>query len=272
MSKAFRNCFRQMGTVFHGLLFVAIASSSVMAEVIAVPMGGDGSSLTQTMFWESLNAKATLLLIPGGDGKVNLKPTQTDMKNNFYQALKALTQGANGFEGVNVVIFDSPQSLDPAPRAYPVSRATKDHLARIASVVRFYKQKTGTPIWLMGHSNGGISVTEFSRFDDPEGGPALLSGLVLSEARNGSRFNEKIPSIPVLFLHHEKDGCSDATASSSLRNFEELKQANKAPTEFKYITGGETQGNPCASGHHMYYGSEMQMDDALRDFIFSHTP
>ncbi len=225
------------------------------------------------MFWRSPDAKATLVFIPGGNGQLGLKPTQTDSKNNFYHSFKSLTEGTSGSQRVNVVLFDSPEALDPAPNTYPWSRATKDHLTRISSVIRFYQQKTGTPIWIMGHSNGAVSVTEFTRFDDPDRGPSLLSGLVVSGARTGSHFDDKPLNIPVLFLHHEKDGCREGNPDASVRNFEQVKKTNTVPTEFKFITGGESQGkSPCESGYHMYNGAEMQMIDALRGFILTNTP
>jgi hypothetical protein len=258
-----------LAVFFSGL----IVTNAAFAQVIAVPNNRDGGSPTQTLFWRSADAKATLIFIPGGNGQLGLKPAQTDSKNNFYHSFKSLTEGVNGSHGVNVVLFDSPEALDPAPNTYPWSRATKDHLSRISSVIRFYKQKTGTPIWIMGHSNGAVSVTEFIRFDDPERGPSLLSGLVVSGARVGSRFDEKPLNIPILFLHHEKDGCREGNPDASVKNFEQVKKTNQAPTEFIFITGGASQGrSPCESGYHMYNGSEMQMIDALRGFILSSTP
>lgn len=255
------------------LVAIWMVTDAALAEVIAVPNGGDGGVPTQTLFWESPNAKATLVFIPGGNGQLGLKPAQTDTKNNFYHSFKELTQSANGSDGINIVLFDSPDALDPAPNSYPWSRASKGHLSRVSSVVRFYKHKTGTPIWIMGHSNGAISVTEFTRFDDPERGPSLLSGLVVSGARTGSRFDGKMRSIPVLFLHHEKDGCREGNPDASVRNFEQLKKTNTAPTEFRFIKGGVSQGkSPCESGYHMYNGAEMEMIGVLRDFILSNTP
>ena len=258
-----------------GIAFVvaALFASAAEADVIAVPFG-DGGVPTQTLFWESADAKATLVFIPGGIGQLNLKPTQTDTNNNFYQALKTLSQPANGSPGIDVVLFDSPSGLDLNPRGYPWSRASKDHLGRISSVVRFYKQKTNLPIWIMGHSNGAVSVTEFIRFVDPEGGPALITGLVVSGARSGTHFDEKALGIPVLFLHHANDQCRDAFPNDSVRNFEQVKKTSTAATEFRYIKGGEVQSSksPCESGYHMYNGAETEMVDALRGFTSSNMP
>ena len=267
---------RWLGILAISFILAAIGAplfaNTAKAQVIAVPAGDEGSAPTQTMLWESPDAIATLIFIPGGIGQLGLKPTQTDTKNNFYQSLKLLTHGTSSSKGISVVLFDSPAALDLNPRGYPWSRASKEHLKRISSVVRFYKQRTEKPIWLMGHSNGAVSVTELVRFDDPERGPALLSGLVVSGARTGTHFDAKPLGIPVLFLHHANDQCRDALPSSSVKNFEQVKQANKAPTEFRFIKGGEAEArSPCQSGYHMYNGAETEMVEALRSFISANT-
>lgn len=257
------------------LLFfgAATATSSASAEVIPVGNGTGGDVPTQTLYWESSDARATLVLIPGGAGSLGLKPTQKETRNSFYQALKKLTDTTTGHPGINVVLFDSPGRLDSSPRGYPSSRATADHLSRISSVIRFYKQKTGKPVWLMGHSNGAVSITEFLRYDDPERAPSHLSGLIVSGARKVAYFDERPLDMPVLFLHHERDGCSNADPRASVKNFEQVKKTNTSVTEFRFVKSGEPENSsPCDSGYHMYYGADREMTEALRTFILSNVP
>jgi len=255
------------------LLLLFGAGTSASAEVIPVGNGTGGDVPTQTLYWESSDAKATLVLIPGGAGYLGLKPTQKDPRNNFYQALKKLTDTTTGNPGINVVLFDSPSRLDSNPRGYPSSRATADHLSRISSVIRFYKQKTGKPVWLMGHSNGAVSITEFLRYNDPERAPSQISGLIVSGARKVAYFDERPVDLPVLFLHHEKDGCSNADPRASVKNFEQVKETNKSVTEFRFLKSGEPENSsPCESGYHMYYGADIEMNEVLRNFILSNVP
>jgi hypothetical protein len=106
-----------------GLAVVLAAVGAVMlastacAQVIAVPNGDAVSAPTQTLFWESANAQATLIFIPGGEGQLGLKPTQKDTRNDFYQSLKKLTENQGTGAGTNVVLFDSPEALDSTRRA-----------------------------------------------------------------------------------------------------------------------------------------------------------
>ena len=256
------------------LLFgAATAITSASAEVIPVGNGTGGDVPTQTLYWESADARATLVLVPGGAGSLGLQLTQKEPRNSFYQALKKLTGTTTGHPGIHVVVFDSPNRLDSNPRGYPSSRATADHLSRISSVIRFYKQKTGKPVWLMGHSNGAVSITEFLRYDDPERALSHISGLIVSGARKVAYFDERPLDVPVLFLHHERDGCSNADPRASVRNFEQVKKTNKSVTEFRFVKSGQPEsGSPCEGGHHMYYGADIEMNEALRTFILSNVP
>ncbi len=255
------------------LLLLLGAGTSASAEVIPVGHGTGGDVPTQTLYWESSDAKATLVLIPGGAGHLGLNPTRKDPSNSFYQALKKLTDTTAGNPGINVVLFDSPSQLDSNPRGYPSSRATADHLSRISGVIRFYKQKTGKPVWLMGHSNGAVSITEFLRYNDPERAPSQISGLIVSGARKVAYFEERPIGMPVLFLHHERDGCANADPRASVQNFEQVKKTNTSVTEFRFLKSGEPESSsPCASGYHMYYGADIEMNEVLRNFILSNSP
>ena len=254
------------------LLGAAATATPALAEVIAVGNGTGSDVPTQTLYWESPDAKATLILIPGGNGHIGLRPTQTDTRNDFYQALKILTDATGGNPGMHVVLFDNPTPMTTTNRSgYLTARATADHMSRISSVVRFYKQKTGKPVWLMGHSNGAVSITEFLRYKDPENAPSRISGLIVSSAQRVAYFDSRPIDLPVLFLRHQKDGCPNTVDSrTSLKNFELIQKTNASVTEFKILqSGGAEDRSPCESGYHMFYGAGMEMREALRSFILS---
>lgn len=180
------------------------------AEVISVmPLANCfvcSTEPSKTMYWQGKNSKAVLILVPGGEGYIGLKPEQTDHPFHQFQTLKRLTNSDLTSGHFDVVLLDSPAPLSPNQR-YPTARGGADHLIRIESVIRYYKEKTGLPVWLMGHSNGGISLTEFVKYAQKNGKLDLISGVVASAIRNESYFNAPTP-FPMLFLHHKTDGCS----------------------------------------------------------------
>ena len=249
-------------------LAATIGGGDAAAQVIAVPAADPAGAPTQTFYWQGANARAVLLLIPGGEGHLNLNPAQTDVRPEFYQTLKQLSLGSVA-EGIfDVVLFSSPTPLLYNARAYPSSRASNDHLTRIDKVIKFYKEKTLRPIWLMGHSNGAVSVTEYLRYVAKRGEPVQIAGLIVSSARDVTYFDATPLNLPILFLHHRKDGCRESPPATSFANFQKVEALNAAPTSFIYIeTGSGEARSPCESGYHMYHEAGPDVAAALRSFM-----
>lgn len=224
------------------------------------------SEPSQTMYWQGQASKAVLMLIPGGEGHVGLKPEQKDHRFHQFQTLKRLTDSSLTSGQFDVVLLDSPGPLSPN-QPYPSARGGSDHLIRIESAVRHYKQKTGLPVWLMGHSNGGISLTEFLKYARKNNRLDLISGMVVSAVRNESHFEGPI-EFPMLFIHHQQDGCPGTTLSASHRNYEKVKTFIAAPVDFVTIQSGQAEPrDPCRSGFHMYFGAGEEVANQLDAFM-----
>jgi hypothetical protein len=221
---------------------------------------------TLTFLWKAKNAKAVLIIIPGGEGQIKLTLDQKNLGGFFGNTLRPLSD-PNLTSGVfDLVAFDSPMTL-PIGTNYPYSRTTADHLTRIESVVFYYKEKLHKPIWLMGHSNGAVSVTEFYKYLQKNKKENLVSGIIYSSGRNFASFNSDT-NLPVLFLAHEKDGCFSSTNANSQSVYNDLKKTNKIKTEYVYIKTGEAQsGDPCRSGYHMFYGASEEVYKAIDSFV-----
>lgn len=76
-----------------------------------------------TMYWQGKDAKALLLLIPGGEGHVGLRPQQTDHRSHQFQTLKRLTDPALTSGQFDVVLLDSPAPLSPISAIPPPGAA-----------------------------------------------------------------------------------------------------------------------------------------------------
>ena len=254
------------------ILFIcALFALPAQAQVFVVDPIEKGFSYssdpTATFLWESKNAKAVLIFIPGGEGQLKLTPDRKDLGGFYGNTLKPLSNSSRTSGLFDVVIFDSPMVLLPGT-TYPSSRATADHMMRIESVVLYYKSKFNKPVWLMGHSNGAVSVTEFYKYLQGKKKENLISGIIYSSARNGATFNSNT-NIPVLFLAHEQDGCSKSTPGNSKSVYEDLKKSNQSRTEYVLIRGGEAESDPCRSGYHMFFGASQDAYKAIDNFASS---
>lgn len=255
---------------FLSMLLTLICSLAHTAEVIPVtPIERCflcSSAPSMTMYWQGKDAKAVLMLIPGGEGHIGLKAEQTENRYHQFQTLKRLTDPTLTSGQFDFVLLDSPAPLSPN-QSYPAARGGSEHLIRIESAVRHYKAKTGLPVWLMGHSNGGISLTEFLKYARKNNRIDLIGGMVVSAVRDESYFEQSI-EFPMLFIHHRNDACSHTTYSASFRNYEKVKAFSKAPVEFVAVESGMAQAqDPCRSGFHMYYGASEEVAKHLDDFM-----
>jgi len=254
-------------------LFIVMSTAAAMAahaEVIPIePIEKGffiGSEPSMTMYWQGQGSKAVLIFIPGGEGYIGLKPGQTDHRSQFHQMLKRLTNPALTSGKFDVVLLDSPTELSPR-QPYPSARGSRDHLIRIESAVRYYKEKTRLPVWVMGHSNGGISLSEFVKHLQKENKANLVAGLIASGIRSESYFDAPL-DMPVLFMHHKQDGCPRTSPDASNSTYMKVKEFNKSVTEFVYVTEGQSESNnPCRSGFHMYYGASDESAKIIHAFM-----
>ncbi len=236
---------------------VASAFSAAPVQVSA-PAGSSNPSPTFTLLYEVENPQLTLLTVLGGEGRVGINEASTGTRNQTAQMAQILTRKDFTPLRINIVVFDSPVELFPSR-----ARAESDHLDRVESVVRFYQDRFKMPVWLLGHSNGTISVTEYlnrKQVATPVAGAVLSGSVYQINLKDGM-------NLPLLFLHHEEDGCKNTPFSYAKRNFQQAKGFNKSLTEFLVVKGGEEQGDPCRNGKHMYLGSYEEAARQLADFL-----
>lgn len=239
------------------------------AEVISIASTSTGllssSAPTLTFYWQGKDSKAVLLFIPGGPGQIGLKPDTVEPPGERPQMIKRLSDPEATSGRYDVVVIESPFPLSPNS-PYPSARGATDHVKRIEAAALYYKHKTGLPVWVMGHSNGGISLTAFIKYLQSENRMDLISGMVALDIRSESRFGPPI-DFPVLFIHHQQDGCQYAVGSDVMKIYDKLKAFDKAQTAFVWITGGEAQGDPCSTGFHGYHNAGPEVAKAIDDFL-----
>jgi len=231
-------------------LLLACIVLGAKAEIIQVPSEyGD----TPTGYWGHPNAKAVVISLPGGDGSRGIA-AQNPPRPGWL--------GAGLYDdGLDSVLMDSNVSLGWSSIS---PRYTKEHLARIKSVIEFYQNKLHKPIFLMGHSNSTISVAEFLN-QSPEN-QKMLAGAIISSGRNETDISPPL-NLPILFMHHEEDPNGRWTAYSHSQSlYEEVKKFNLAPTEFATVHGGES-GEASTAGHHMYQGSLEEATKYVYEFV-----
>ena len=170
------------------------------------------------------NPQAVAVLFPGGNGLIDLRKEGDQIK---FATGNFVVRARNEFvkRGAVAAIIDAPSDK----RVYGMDdqfRFSDQHFTDISAVVADLNNRfPGVPLFLIGTSRGTVSAAPLAvKFNQQIAGVALTStpfrptGYTDHRLRGPclSQFDLKAIKIPLLFVHHAKDGCvvspySDAT-------------------------------------------------------------
>lgn len=200
--------------------------------------------------------RAVVLLLAGGHGGLRLFDNGTPRwgDNNFLVRSRALFAE----QGLAVAVLDVPSDRQRPPFLEGF-RQTAEHAADLKATLAWLRSQSGLPVWLVGTSRGTQSVafvaTELAGPEGPDG--IVLSSSILADER--SRAVPAMPleriRVPVLVLHHERDGCRLCAFSQVPALMDGLKSSPRK--QLLAFTGGVSEGDPChAMAHHGFNGIE----------------
>jgi predicted esterase len=140
-------------------------------------------------------------------------------------------------------------------------RASKDHAEDIRAVVATLRGRFGVPVWLVGTSRGTLS--------------AAAAGLHLGKAVDGIVLTATMADVidlsidrfevPVLMVHHERDGCRETYFREARSTAAKLKAPRK---ELVTVSGGSSEGKPCqAMAYHGFNGIESEVVQRIARWI-----
>jgi len=213
---------------------------------------------------------ATVILLPGGKGKIALTESGPQKEGNFL----VRTRDQFSDNGLLTIVMDVPSDLADRKQGLKGKRLTDKNLADIKAIVDYARQQANIPVWLVGTSRGTISASYVASRE-----PGLVNGIVLtSTVSNGGKKGadsvmdtslEKI-TVPVLLVHHEQDNCNVSPASGIKQVAKKL--GNVKLMETKLFNGGkEKEGKECAGySYHGYFKIEDEVVSYISDWIKSH--
>lgn len=248
------------------LIIFLMFSGPSDAEInhISFEFGQENPFTIPTIHWTNPGSKVLIIFLPGGSGSFGITK-RPDPKPNWL--LAALHKSRD--PSFDLVFMDSQYSLqadfgDSYSRWS--ARREKQHLEQIKTVISFYRKKTEKLVFLLGHSNGSLSIAEF--LNQSPDNQKLVEGVILSGSRNETLIKQNI-SLPVLILHHKSDPNRWTTPSSANQLFTSISQNNSANTELGWVEGGADipWGDPTHSGRHMYNDALSEAAKLIENFI-----
>jgi len=212
------------------------------------------------------NPSATVVLLMGGGGNINLKQGEPRSRNFVVRSRDYFT--AHGF---NVALVDRPsdRELDFNFRISP------EHVQDLRQVVSYVKKDSGLPVWIVGTSRGTISAAAAAiGFGNEELSGLILTSSVTRADRTGALPTQKLDAIrvPVLVMHHEKDACPICKPGEVPLILAGLKNA-PVKKQIMVNGGANPEGDPCEALHwHGYIGMEKEAVNIIADWIINPKP
>lgn len=217
--------------------------------------------------------KATLILLPGGQGGLQIKDGGSYGwgGNNFL--VRTRQQFADA--GFAVAVVDAPSDKQ-SPPYLGGNRQKPEHRTDILAVIAWLRQQSPAPVWLVGTSRGTQSAAYIAtEAGTAQGGPdgLVLTSTILSDP--GGRAVPKMPlktlTIPVLVVHHEQDACKACPFSEIPALMDKLAKTPKA--ELISVSGGQSRGDPCeAMAYHGFNGIEAEVVGKISRWIIAAKP
>ncbi len=240
--------------------------AQVSQKVVDIPTR---PSVTQRfVYLAPENPKAAVILFAGGHGGLQILPNGSFKwgETNFLVRTRELFAKS----GLSVAVVDAPSDRQAAPFLGGF-RQRPEHVADIKAVIAWLKQQANVPVWLVGTSMGTLSAGFIATQVGPgDGGP---DGLVLTSSilsLPGARPLPEMPlqkiTVPVLVVHHEKDGCKYCSYAQIPSLMEKFSSTPKK--ELLTFKGGVDRGDPCeALAHHGFNGLEKDVVAKISEWI-----
>ena len=213
--------------------------------------------------------KAAVILLPGGDGIIKLGPDGPEKGGNFLVRTRDLFAD----NGLLVAVVDAPIE-DEVQVSLKGLRVTPEHATDVAAVVTYLNELAKVPVWVVGTSRGTIGATNIAARQ-----PGAVHGIVLTSTVTVSS-KSGMPSVmdtdlagikvPVLLVHHKRDGCYVSPYSGM--NKVKKKLINAKIVETMSFTGGKEKSKKAckAKTYHGYLKIEDKVVAAISDWIKSH--
>lgn len=242
---------------------VAVITQPVLAAEETVTLNTRGDVTMKFRLISGKNPVASVILFPGGKGKIKVSDYGIGKTGNFL----VRTRNLFARQGIMVAVVDAPSDRQGEEGMMFGFRTSPEHVIDIDAIIDYLQKRASVPVWLIGTSRGTESAAHVADLTGRK-----IQGLVLTSSM--SRPNAKGLAltemdldkikVPVLITTHKNDRCRVTPPGGAKK----IKKAlvNAPVVEIKYYTGGKkSKSKPCkAKSQHGYFGIE---DEVVRDIV-----
>lgn len=214
-----------------------------------IPLADGG--VERVLFAGPANPRALLVMLPGGDGILNIGTTAASgqLASNFLVRTLPLWLA----QGLAVEILGSPQN-----QSLLGQRHTPAYAAAIERAVDFGRGRANAPVWLIGTSQGSTAAANgAARLGGKVSGVVLSSTVTRPNASGETVFdaNPGAIGIPALVVANQGDGCASTPPEDANVLAGYLSRSPRK--EVIIVQSNQIQSRPCdALSPHGFYGIE----------------
>jgi hypothetical protein len=246
-----------------GLAFgavVALAPPARAAGETYTQIGLSGGGTESALWRDPGQAKAAIILLPGGDGIVHIAPDGSLHNGNFLVRSRRHWAG----HGIATLLLDTPNG-----DSLFGNRSTADYADAVGRAVAFVRAHTTVPIWLVGTSQGTIAAANAAaRLPAGQIAGVVLTSSVTRMGKSGETvFSTDLGTIaqPVLVVSNAADRCAVSPPGGD----EILAALKRSPRKaFIMLHGGTGGGDQCeAMAGHGFIGIEPLAISTIADWM-----
>ena len=262
------------GTIFISPLFAQEPKSC--GELIE--LAGHNNTKLFYSFVVPDNAKAVLVLLPGGPGFADLDKSGCARKLKGNSLVR--TRDLFHTQGFATVLADAPSNYR-GPDGLGGFRISPLHAGDLGKIIADTRQRTKLPVWLVGTSRGSISaVNAASRLTGDQAPDGLVLTSPVTSGNPGGRkpwvaqtvfsVNLAAIKIPVLIVAHANDTCirTPPSLAASILNHTNGSREQAVTVKGGNVHRGEAGIDVCTGRTpHGFIGQEQELIDGIIRFI-----
>jgi hypothetical protein len=246
-------------------LAVAITLSWLCRPALAQAIAADiplETGSERVLFAGPANPRAILIMLPGGDGIVEIGNTAAGgrLANNFLVRTLPLWLG----QGFAVEILGSPQNASLLGQ-----RHTPGYAAAIDRAIDFARTRANAPVWLVGTSQGSTAAANGAARLGGKVAGVVLTSSVTRQNQSGETVFDANPgaiAVPALVVANQGDTCSSTPPADAATLAGYLTRSPRK--EVILVQSSDIRSPPCeAMSPHGFLGIEPLVVQRIAEWI-----
>ena len=238
-------------------------------KMVYIPYMDGKKEPNSTVVLTAEDSRAVVIFLGGGKGQFNWS---SNHKSTDFPATNATMHLYK--KNISVLVPDWPYSMKIFHGGYKMEcgkRCSDESYERLLNVMEYAQKKyPGQPIWIVGHSNGSITIDRFTKYLAKLSRLEELAGAVSSASRKEMKV--EAPNFRLAFMHHYNDNCQYNPRSVAETLYKKHKKTLGDNVSLHWIKGGGNGGKwdkkgQCIGGTHSYEFAEEEVTQTLRTII-----